>query len=325
MNARQCFLILIAVAFFSACGGQKSAGLQEGAVAPDTTLFENGMKYLEKSQYIKARLSFQTLINTYPDSEFTPTAFLGIADSYYEEGGSENLLQAEAQYKDFLIFYPNHEMADDAQLKIAAINFRMMKPADRDQTYAKKAEAEFEKFLENFPDSELAPTAREFLYDVEETRAQSIYSVGDFYFNKKSWLAAESRFKEVLEDYPEFSKADGTLYKLGTSLEKMGRIDEAAVYYHRLAAEYPFSPYFGESRDKLILLERPVPEINEQAAARHEANRREEDFSFLDPIRSVFNVFTGRPDPYEIARKRAQQRQVADGSPESAEGKSPQD
>jgi len=137
------------VIVFSGCG-QKSAGLQEGAVAPDTQLFENGMTYLEKNQFIKSRLSFQTLINTYPDSEYTPASFLAIADSYYEEGGTENLMQAESQYKDFLIFYPTHEMADDAQLKIAAINYRLMKPYDRDPTNAKKAEVEFNRFINNF-------------------------------------------------------------------------------------------------------------------------------------------------------------------------------
>ena len=67
--------------------GQKSAGLQESAVSPDQKLFENGMNFLEKNNFIKARLSFQTLINTYPDGEYAPSAFLAIADSYYEEGG----------------------------------------------------------------------------------------------------------------------------------------------------------------------------------------------------------------------------------------------
>ena len=102
MKPRVVLLLLVAV-IVAGCG-QKSADLQDAAVPPDTALFENGMKYLKKNQYIKARLAFQTLINTYPDSEFTPISFLSIADSYYREGGTSNLLQAEAQYKDFIIF-----------------------------------------------------------------------------------------------------------------------------------------------------------------------------------------------------------------------------
>ncbi len=315
MFIRFCCL-LVAVSALWSCG-QKSVGLQEGAAAPDTQLFENGMTYLEKSQHIKARLSFQTLINTYPDSEFTPASFLGIADSYYEEGGTENFLQAEAQYKDFLIFYPTHEMADDAQLKIAAINYKMMKPYDRDPTYARKAEVEFKRFLENYPDSELAPTAKEALRSVEETLAKRDHEIGEFYYRQKAWTAAEMRYKEVLDKYPDFSEMDVTLFRLGRALEESGRVAEAVVYFDRVAAGYPFSKFFDEAKDRLILLEMDVPDVDEQAAARHAANRREESFSILDPMRSVFQVFTGRPDIYEVARKRAENGQQESSADET--------
>lgn len=300
-----------AAVLFSACG-QKSAGLQEGAVAPDQRLFETGMQYLEKSQFIKARLAFQTLVNTYPESEHTPASFLSIADSFYKEAGTTNLLQAETQYKDFIIFYPTHEIADDAQMKIAAVNVRLMREPDRDPTYAIKAERELMKFLQIYPDSELAPTAEEFLWEVQENLADGMQGVGDFYFNKDSYLASESRYKEVLDLYPDYSSLSTTLFRLGQSLEGLGRIEEAGVYYSRLVSEYPFSDYEGEARERLLLLERPLPEVNpvEAAANAAEANRRMDDgFSVLDPIRGVWQIFTGREDPYEVARRRAEERQ----------------
>ena len=231
-------VLSLAVMLFSSCG-QKSAGLQEGAVAPDQQLFETGMQYLEKSQFIKARLAFQTLVNTYPDSEHTPASFLAIADSFYKEAGTTNLLQAETQYKDFIIFYPTHEIADDAQMKIAAVNVRLMREPDRDSTYAIKAERELIKFLEIYPDSELAPTADEFLWEVQENLADGIQGVGDFYFTKDSHLASESRFKEVLDRYPDYSGLSTTLYRLGQSLEGLGRVEEATVYYSRLVPSIP--------------------------------------------------------------------------------------
>ena len=270
------------------------------------------MQYLEKSQFIKARLAFQTLVNTYPESEHTPASFLSIADSFYKEAGTTNLLQAETQYKDFIIFYPTHEIADDAQMKIAAVNVRLMREPDRDPTYAIKAERELIKFLQIYPDSELAPTAEEFLWEVQENLADGMQGVGDFYFNKDSYLASESRYKEVLDLYPDYSSLSTTLFRLGQSLEGLGRIEEAGVYYSRLVSEYPFSDYEGEARERLLLLERPLPEVNpvEAAANAAEANRRMDDgFSVLDPIRGVWQIFTGREDPYEVARRRAEERQ----------------
>ena len=304
--SRGCLLILAGFLLWGC--GQKSPGLQDSAVAPDKTLFENGMKFFEKNLYIKARLSFQTLINTYPDSEFTPSAFYVIADTYYKEGGKDNLLQAEAQYKDFIIFYPTHELADDAQMKVLAVNVRLMKPADRDSTYARKAEVEGKKLIEDYPDSQLEPTAREILREVQENLARGIHDVGSFYFERGSYIASESRYKQVLEGYPDFSIQDANLYKLGESLLKLGRIEEASVYYARVAGEYPFSEYFEQAKEKLILLEKPVPPVNEVAAKRNQANRRDESFSLLHPIRSVWQTFKGREDPYELARRRAEER-----------------
>jgi outer membrane protein assembly factor BamD len=305
--------LMLAVLLLSSCG-QKSAGLQESAVAPDKALFETGMRFFEKSYFVKARLALQTLINTYPESDYTSLAFYQIADSYYEEGGTENLLQAESQYRDFIIYYPHDEKADDAQMKIAAINVRLMKPSDRDPTYARKAEAELKKFLQDFPDSELAPTAMEFLREVQENRARGVQDIASFYFNRRSYLASESRFREVLDNYPNFSELDDTIYNLAVSLERLGRIEEAAVYYARLAEEYPFSQYFARAKDRLILLERPIPEVNEEMAARNLENRRTDSFSLFSPIRTVIDTFTGGPDPYEVARRRAEERRTSENS-----------
>ena len=321
--------VVVLVLMVAACGGQKSAGLQDGAQAPDTGLFENGMTYLDKNQHIKARLSFQTLINTYPDSDYTPSAFLGIADSYYAEGGIDSLLQAEAQYKDFLIFYPTHEMADDAQLKIAAINYRMMKPYDRDPTYAKKAQIELQRFIDNHPDSELTPSARYFLKDVEEILARGIHEVGEFYYNREKFDAAGSRYGEVLDEFPDFSRRDATHFHYAKALEGLGRITEATAQYLILATEYPFSRHFKAAQDRLVLLEEPIPTVDEAAAERRLSNVKEEKFSFTAPITALKSAFVGRPDIYELARKQAAQQGVpldapppqADKKGESKDGK----
>lgn len=303
--------IFVGILFFLSSCGQKSPGLQEGAISPDQMLFENGMKYMDKGQVVKARLTFQTLISSYPEGENTPHAFFAIADSYYKEAGAANLLHAEAQYKDFIIFYPFHEMADDAQMKIVALNVKLMKSPDRDSSYAKRAEIELKEFLENYPESELALTAGEFLRQVEENRAHGIQGVGNFYFRKGSYLASESRYKEVISEYPNYSQLGVSLYRLGTSLESLGRIEEASVYYARVAAEFPFSIHSEDAEKKLILLEKPVPPVDVVAAERNKANQVEEEgFSLnpMKPIREVVDFFTGGEDIYEIAKRRAEEK-----------------
>ncbi|MBI4456511.1 MAG: outer membrane protein assembly factor BamD [Acidobacteria bacterium] len=303
MRFRLCSLALILAMLAIGCG-QKSANLQTGTVPPDKVLFENGMQYLKKSQYIKARLAFQTLISTYPDSEYTPKAVMANGDSYYQEGGTANWLQAEAQYRDYILFYPNHEDAADAQMKIAALNYKMMKGPGLDQTYGRKAEAELKKMIQDFPNSELIPTAEEMLREARQVLARSEETVGDFYLQQRhNYAAAENRYKLVIDRFPQYANKDQTYFKLAETQEKQGRITEAVYYYSQIIIGYPFSDKFEEAKKRLILLEQPVPPIDPVRAAENERNRVARDFSIWDPLRGIWSVFSSKEDPYERAKR----------------------
>ena len=102
-------------------------------------------------------MTLQTLINTYPDSEFIARAKLAVGDSWYAEGGTAALAQAEQEYSDFETFFPNMPEAAEAQLKIANIHYQQMEKSDRDYTHAKRAEDEYRKMILQYPDSKLVP------------------------------------------------------------------------------------------------------------------------------------------------------------------------
>jgi ankyrin repeat protein len=120
-------------------------------------LFETGISYLQAGQYNKSRWTFRTLIQIYPHSEKAPDAVFDIADSYYQEGGIENLLRAEEEYKNFVIFWPDSPKAPEAQLKIIKLNIQMMGLPDGNQEYAIKALKEIERFEKKFPESNYLP------------------------------------------------------------------------------------------------------------------------------------------------------------------------
>ena len=62
---------------------------------PDKVLFDRAIDALKKGKYDTTRITLQTLINTYPDSEYIARAKLAIGDSWYEEGTAASLQQAE--------------------------------------------------------------------------------------------------------------------------------------------------------------------------------------------------------------------------------------
>ena len=65
--------------------------------APAASLDDKAIKDLERGRYEVARLTLQTLMNTYDTSEYLAKAKLAIADSYYDEGTSSSLTQAIAE------------------------------------------------------------------------------------------------------------------------------------------------------------------------------------------------------------------------------------
>ncbi len=326
MRAIVRYTLLVSIfASLWACG-PKGARLQKSVVPPDKTLFETGSEYLQKSQYIKARLAFQTLINTYPDSELSADSYLTIGDSFYDEGGTENLLQAEDQYKNFIIFFPTNPKAVDAQMKIVSLNMKMMRAPDRDSSYSMKAEGAIRRLLDQFPDSDYVPIAKEYLKEVQENLAMGNYGVGQFYAEKMNYAGARSRFMEIVEKYPDFTLLDEAYFRLAEVLEKSQNPDEAAIYYGRLAQGFPNSKHFEEAKNRLSALGKPLPPVDAQLAALHQTKSKPGDgFSPLKPFINFAEAlgFKGPPDRYEEAKKQveakkaealAQATRPADGS-----------
>src|SRR6202795_3189034 len=148
-------------------------------------MFDRAIEDLKHNRFDVARLTLQTLINTYPDSEYIARAKLAVADSWYSEGGSTALAQAEIEYKDFETFFPNMPEAAEAQLKIANIHYQQMEKPDRDYTHAKRAEDEYRQLMLQYPDSKLVPEAKQRLREVQEVIASREFNVGRFYYTRQ--------------------------------------------------------------------------------------------------------------------------------------------
>src|SRR5438128_11161005 len=181
---------------------------------PDKVLFDRGMDAMKHNRFDMARLEMQTLINTYPDSEVIARAKLSLADSWYAEGGTAALAQAEQEYSDFKTFFPNMPEAAEAQVKIANIHFQQMEKPDRDYTHAMRAEEEYRALILEFPDSKLVPEAKQRLLEVQEVVAEREFRVGRFYYLRQSYPAAIARLRSLVDRYPLYSNADDSLYLL---------------------------------------------------------------------------------------------------------------
>jgi outer membrane protein assembly factor BamD len=254
---------------------------------PDKELYDKAQDAVKHGRYDVARLDLQTLLNTYPDSEFMMRAKLAIADSWYKEGGTAALTQAEQEYRDFITFFPNQPEAAEAQMRIGDIYFREMDKPDRDNSKAVHAEENYRLMLQQFPESPRIPEAAQRLREVQESLASADADVAAFYASRMNWAAAIARYQTVADTYPLYSHMDDVLVGLGDAYEAEARYyrtlklpedvkgrlvaiydNQAANAWRKVVLEHSAAPHVEDARDRLATLNLPIPTPTpEQAAA----------------------------------------------------------
>jgi outer membrane protein assembly factor BamD len=298
-----CLCVVLAVAMLSGCRRKKYENpITKDTQQPDKVLFDKAIGDIERGRYEIARITLNTLMNTYDTSEYLAKAKLAIADSWFREGGSNGLAQAEAEYKDFILFYPTMEEAAEAQEKICGIHYKQMEKPDRDFRHAYRAEEECRQVLTQFPNSKMAPRVQQMLRNIQEVIAEGEMRVGRFYHNKGSHPAASNRLQGVSDTYPLYSAADEALWLLGDSYSKMGNRfrEKTTDAYTRIVRDYPLSVYADQAREKLKAMEAPIPEPDPVAMARmkYELENREK----AGIMSNFWGVFKKSPDMRTAAK-----------------------
>ncbi len=268
MTSKRLVLTTLALTLvLAACGGKdKVKNENEYKPGRDKELYETAENKLKKGRFDEARLLYNVVITTYPDSEYLPLSKLSIADSFYLEGGSSNLEQAIGGYKDFAQYFPTHPLTCAVKLKIAHSHMRQMNAFNRDWTPAKKAELQLKATEISCRNSPLLAQIQQNLTEVQQLMGLHEREIGNFYMdNRKAYKAAEGRFREIVNNYPNFSYRDEALYKLGVALIEQEQPEEASQYFTDLLKKFPKSEHAAEAKKYLEKLGKPIPEPDPDA------------------------------------------------------------
>lgn len=243
-----------------------------GNVSPgrDRELFIVATREIRKKNFDVGRLLFQTIITTYPDSPYLPMAKLAVGDSFYLEGSTSALIQAVAEYQNWLTFFPTHPLSDRVLLKIAEAEMRQIGLPDRDSTHAKRAEVKLKALLQQqqYRSSFLRPEAEKRLKEVQDNLGLHNLYIANYYYTlsvdqKKGGLkGAQSRYREIIDKYPDFKFMDEVLYKIAVTYLIEEETDQAARYFQRIVSDYPNSEYVEKSKEQLNLIGATVPSPN---------------------------------------------------------------
>jgi outer membrane protein assembly factor BamD len=247
-------LVVIALVIGGVACAKQPAALPPGTAEADKFLYERGQAAVKDEKWTDAREYFRNIVDNYPQSTYRPDAKLALGDTYLSQGGTENLLLAANEFREFQTFYPTHPRADYAQMQLARSYTRQMLAPERDQSATRDAIKEIETFLQRYPNSALMPEAREIEREAKDRLSQAGYRVGYFYFRARWYPGAIDRFREVLSNDPAFSRRDAVYYHLAESLYRTDKKAEALPYYERLLREFEQSEYLPDAQKRVAEL-----------------------------------------------------------------------
>jgi outer membrane protein assembly factor BamD len=232
------------IAFGLTCSGRQQ--LSKSASPADA--FANAKAVFDKKDYFKAKNLFTVIVLNHPAGETFEAAQYHLAESHFH---LKEYVEAIAEYEKLIRSMPSSATVDDAQYKIGLCYFRLSPGYALDQDYTYKAIDQFQKFLEEYPDSDLKTEGEKRLAECREKLERKEFKTGELYTKMGHLKAAIISFDVVLDEYYDTPFADDALYLKALSHLKLGETETADLALRSLLVKYPDSPFRPKAENRL--------------------------------------------------------------------------
>ncbi|MBN2398974.1 MAG: outer membrane protein assembly factor BamD [Candidatus Aminicenantes bacterium] len=259
--------LLVMVFIASGCSSKKKVTIDPSDKGSDKVMYENAMKYISKNPE-NARILFKEIMQLYPDSIYAGKAKLGIGDSYFRTNDSASLVMAAAEYQEYVNLYPYSPDAVYAKYQVGMCYFKQMRKPERDQSNTFAAIKAFEGLLQQYPNTNEADEAKKKINQCRQNLANHYFQIGYYNYTMKAYPGAIARFKQIMDEYPDFSKNDKLFFYTGKTYLAMQDLDSALSFFQRLVGNYAKSKYAKKSQPlikKINLLQKAKPKTSEGA------------------------------------------------------------
>jgi outer membrane protein assembly factor BamD len=247
---------LLVILFIAAgCSAKKKVSIDPSQKGSDKTMYDNAIKHINKNPE-NARLLFKEIMQLYPDSVYSSKAKLGIGDSYFKANDSASLVMAAAEYQEYVGLYPYSPDAVYAKYQVGMCYFKQMRKPERDQSNTFAAIKAFEGLLEQYPGSSEADAAKKKINQCRQNLAGHYFQIGYYNYVMKSYPGAVARFKQLMDEYPDFLKNDKLFFYTGKTYLAMQDLDSALSFFQRLVGNYAKSKYARRSKLLIIKINR---------------------------------------------------------------------
>ena len=206
--------------------------------------YNEGVEALEAGDVIFAAKKFNEVEILFPQSDLAPKSALMAAYSYYKQDYYADTI---AELKRFLKVYPLYKDIDYAYYLLAICYFEQIVDEKKDLQAIINAKKTFEILLEKYPDTEYAIDSKFKLDLIDDILASKEMYIGRYYFERKKWIPAINRFKEVIDNYDTTIYAEEALYRLVEVYYIIGLSEEAQKYANLLGYNYQSSEWYEKS------------------------------------------------------------------------------
>jgi outer membrane protein assembly factor BamD len=247
---RAVFLALSVVVpslFLSACmSSEKDVDLSTyvDQTEPADVLYNQGLANLNAGRLQEASRKFDAVDRQHPYSEFARKSMVMGAFADYRQG---NYDEAIGSAKRYLTLYPSTDDAAYAQYIIGLSYYRQIKDVTQDQKEARLTVQTMQDLVTRWPTSEYADDAKEKIRFANDQLAGKEMQIGRYYLERREYIAAVKRFRNVVENYSNTRHVEEALARLTESYYAMGLTSEAQTAAAVLGTNYPDSQWYKDS------------------------------------------------------------------------------
>ncbi len=203
--------------------------------------YKEGIEALNDGDVLFAAKKFNEAEILFPQAVSAPQSALMAAYSYYTQ---DYYGDAIAELKRFLKIYPTHKDLGYAYYLLAICHYEQIVDEKKDLQSIINAKENFNIILKNYPNTEYAIDA-EFKIDlINDILAAKEMYLGRYYFERKKWIPAISRFREIIDEYDTTIYTEEALHRLVEVHYTIGLIDEAEKYAQLLGYNYQSSKWY---------------------------------------------------------------------------------
>lgn len=253
MTSRSPFkLALIATAsaamlFTAGCAGRGGKAKDTAFVARDVdTLYTAAKTRLDRGDTKLAAALFDEVERQHPYSPWARRAQLMSAFSYYVARDYTKAIQSAQR---FLSIHPGNRDAPYAYYLIGLSYYEQISDVSRDQKITRLALDSMNEVVRRYPGTRYAADARLKIDLINDHLAGKEMEIGRFYQRSGRWLAANLRFRNVIEGYQTTSHTAEALYRMVESNLAIGVPAEAQKAAAVLGANYPGSEWYQKAYD----------------------------------------------------------------------------